>query len=80
MDQLAPKNPVAALCDTLGRRRIADRLGVRTTAVGNAAVDGRFPARWYVEIKAMCEDDGLAAPGLDLFSFARASEPQETAA
>ena len=59
---------VSIICDTLGRSAIADRVGVGLTTVSNAATSNRFPARWYVLIKAMCDDKGIECP-IDLFSF-----------
>ncbi|MBR9766223.1 MAG: bacteriophage CI repressor [Rhodobacteraceae bacterium] len=59
---------VSNICDALGRRAIADRVGVGLTTVSNAATSNRFPAKWYVLIKAMCDDAGIECP-MDLFSF-----------
>lgn len=61
-------NSVAAICDALGRRRIADVVGVRVTAVSNAVSDGRFSARWFDAIDKMCGEAGIPCPR-HLFSF-----------
>jgi DNA-binding Xre family transcriptional regulator len=56
------------ICNSLGRRELAKRIGVTKTAVSNAAVDGKFPARWFVVVSAMCAEQGLECPQ-DAFSF-----------
>lgn len=61
---------VSNICDSLGRREIAHRLGVKTTAVSNAVVAERFPARWFVVIKSMCDEADLPCPE-HLFTFVR---------
>lgn len=53
---------VATICDALGRKTVAERLGVRPTAVSNAVTDGRFPARWFPVVRGMCEERGLDCP------------------
>jgi len=66
---------VSAICDTLGRKAIADRLGVGTTAVSNASVDGRFPAAWYLGIVSMCDAAGLHCP-IMLFNWRGQDRPR----
>lgn len=63
-------NPVRAaeICDALGRRNIAAEIGVGATAVSNAAVEGRFPSRWYLAVKAMCARVDLDCPD-EAFNF-----------
>jgi hypothetical protein len=56
------------ICDALGRRNMAQRLGVSKTAISNAAVDGTFPARWYLVLSTMCDERGVPCPK-ELFSF-----------
>lgn len=56
------------LIEKLGRKALADRLGVGLTAVGNAATDNLFPAAWYAAVKAMCDEVGHDCP-LSLFNF-----------
>lgn len=69
----------AEVCDALGRKHIAQRVGRRTTAVSNAASEGVFPASWYIAIREMCDSAGIACPDR-LFSFIPAStEPRKPA-
>lgn len=56
------------VCDALGRRDIALRVRRGVTAVSNAAADGKFPASWYLAIRAMCVSAGLPCPE-QLFKF-----------
>ena len=59
---------VAQICEAVGRPAIASALGVRLTAVSNAAVSNTFPARWYLAVKALCDSVGQECPE-HLFSF-----------
>ncbi|WPZ23130.1 hypothetical protein T7987_07835 [Sulfitobacter faviae] len=58
------------VCDKLGRKRMADSLGVGVTTISNAAVSGAFPAKWYVVMQEMCRAEGVECPD-DLFNFIR---------
>lgn len=51
-----------ALADTLGRRRIAEAVGVGVTAVSNAVVRGQFPASWYFIIRDLCSEHDVECP------------------
>lgn len=66
------KNPasitVAQICDALGRRAIAERLGRSRSAVTEGIRGGLFPSSWYLKIKAMCSEAGLECPDR-LFTF-----------
>lgn len=59
---------VSEICDKLGRRHLAERLGVGLTAVGNAAVAEIFPAKWYSVVKGMCLEAHIDCRE-DQFSF-----------
>lgn len=59
---------VSEICDALGRREIAIRIGRGVTAVSNAASQGKFPAAWYVVLTEMCAEQGIDCP-LTLFRF-----------
>jgi hypothetical protein len=61
---------VKTIVGALGRRKIAGRLDVTDAAVGNALMDGRFPAHWYAEIAALCAEDGIGCP-MSAFRFSR---------
>lgn len=65
------KISTADICDALGRATIAARLKVRVTAVSNAVTEGRFPARWFLVVTELCEENGLKCPE-QLFTFVRA--------
>ena len=56
------------ICDNLGRKNIAERLGVGPTSVSNASVAGVFPASWYLVVKEMCDEVGIECP-VESFSF-----------
>lgn len=47
------------IADVLGRKAMAERLGVGATAVSNAVVRGWFPPSWYFVIDKMCEGVGI---------------------
>lgn len=64
------KNAVTTICDEIGRKVIAERMKVGKTAVGNAVSDGVFPARWYREMRLLCQEHGLPCPD-ELFNFIR---------
>lgn len=67
MEQTHPPT-VAAICDRIGRSEIAVAVGVGTTAVSNAAVENRFPARWFFVVRKLCSDRNIDCPEA-LFSF-----------
>lgn len=50
------------IADTLGRKKIADAVGVGLTAVSNAVVRGRFPASWYLPVTALAAEAGVDCP------------------
>lgn len=62
--------PVTAreLCEIVGRRRLQQMLGVGRTAISNACVEGRLPAKWFQAVKGECEARGVPCPE-DLFAF-----------
>ncbi len=57
------------ICDALGRKPMAEALGVGVTTISNAAVAGVFPAKWYRVVRAMCREVGCECPD-DVFNFA----------
>ena len=68
MDHSNTPVTAAVICDLLGRKVMAAELGVGLTAVSNASVEGRFPAKWYVAVRKMCEAAGIDCPE-SLFNF-----------
>lgn len=65
-----------AICDALGRKNIAVRLGRTVAAVSNAATDGVFPSSWYLIIKQMCEEEGVDCPDA-AFAFLHDDPPDQ---
>lgn len=59
---------VKIICDRIGRRPMAQALGVRPTAISNAVSEGMFPARWFVVVRRMCGERGIDCPEA-LFNF-----------
>ena len=59
------------LAEALGRKRMAQALGVGLTAVSNAVVSGQFPAAWFDTLEAMAQERGVECPR-HLFGFRRA--------
>lgn len=51
---------VSDICDAIGRSTIASAVGVGLTAVSNAAVAGKFPAKWFPIIRKLCVDAGIS--------------------
>lgn len=66
---------VAAICDRIGRKKIAEALNVRVTAVSNAVKDNCFPSKWYLVISALAHADGIECPD-GLFAFSRPDQGQ----
>lgn len=66
--QLTHQTTAAEVCDRIGRRVIADRIGVGLTQVSNASVEGRFPAKWYIAMRELCASAGIDCPE-GLFNF-----------
>lgn len=50
------------LANALGRKKIADRLGVLPTAVSNAVVRKAFPPSWFIACKEMADEAGVECP------------------
>ena len=78
MDTASTQKITASLiCDALGRREIAARVGVGITAVSNASVEGAFSASWYETIREMCAESDIECPR-DLFKWKRAAMQQDS--
>lgn len=54
--------------DAVGRKNIADALGVGLTAVSNAVTRGRFPSSWFMACKGLADQAGVDCPS-DLFGM-----------
>lgn len=69
---------ISDICDALGRKEMGLRLGVSKAAIANAVSDGKFPARWYSVISAMCAEVGVDCSET-LFGFIPVSTPEDAA-
>lgn len=69
------EHPAADLADRVGRREIADAVGVGLTAVSNAVVRGSFPSSWFFAVKSICDSKDIECPPA-LFSMKRAGHSQ----
>lgn len=69
---------VSDIVSTLGRDCLSSALGVGKTAISNAVVDNRFPAKWYAVIQDMCNAQAIDCPR-DLFAFVQPERAAEAA-
>ena len=60
---------VSELADALGRKQIAEAVGVNASAVSNALARGGFPATWYESMSKLAKLRGIECP-LCLFIMA----------
>lgn len=66
------------IADTLGRKAIAEAVGVVPTAVSNAVKRGEFPASWYFAVSALAKKRGLHVdPAAFKVKGFQASSPQQ---
>ncbi len=56
------------LADAIGRKKLADSLGVGVTAVSNHVVMNSFPASWFFVCSRLATEVGVICPK-ELFSF-----------
>jgi len=56
------------IANALGRKNMAFVLGVGMTTISAAVSDGKFPASWYLTIKALGAKSDVKVPDT-LFSF-----------
>jgi hypothetical protein len=66
------------ICDAIGRKVIAEKIGTSLSAVSNASVAKRFPARWYPGIRELCADAGISCPD-EAFNFILPAQAGEVA-
>lgn len=64
----------AEIADRVGRKKIAEAVGVGLTAVSNAVVRGTFSSSWYYAVLSLCREAGIECP-LHLFNM-RGDIPQ----
>ena len=50
------------IVNAVGRKNLADALGVGLTAVSNNVVKGQFPASWFFIVSKMAIEAGLECP------------------
>ena len=62
----------------LGRKDMAQALGVGVTAISNAVVAGSFPAAWFDALEALAKEKGKECPR-DLFAWRRAETSEDAA-
>ena len=62
------KKPIHHIIDTLGSEEIASRFDVSSHMIRHARSSGVFPASWYADMKAWCEDVGIPCP-MSLFNW-----------
>ena len=56
------KPAVLSITDELTTAEICRRLGVSSHSVRHARFMGRFPARWFDPLEAMCAEAGIECP------------------
>lgn len=61
-------NTPEEIAGAVGRKELAERLGVGLTAVSNAVVAGAFPSSWYPVVSDLCRERNVACP-LSAFKF-----------
>lgn len=71
-------NPVKHICDSIGRRRIEARLGVKRGAITSAIIARRFPAAWFKGLRELADEQGVELDE-DLFYWREASSRSEAA-
>ena len=57
----------------LGRKEMAQELGVGLTAISNAVVAGAFPAAWFNTLEALAKAKGIDCPR-HLFAWRKAED------
>lgn len=62
------------LANAVGRKEMADALGVGLTAVSNAVVRGWFPSSWFLVVKSLADGIGHECPP-DLFKMRGGNTP-----
>lgn len=50
------------LADAIGRKKIAEAVGVGPTAVSNAVARGWFPSAWFIVVCDLAERIGVECP------------------
>jgi len=65
---------VHKITDTLDRGTLCVRLGVKPRMIRKVREDRRFPARWYVVVRDMCREAGIACP-MEAFNWQLPAEP-----
>jgi hypothetical protein len=58
--------------DAVGRKQIADAIGVGATAVSNAVVRGQLPAAWYLACTKLAQAHGIECP-IEMFAMREAN-------
>jgi hypothetical protein len=72
MSTQIPQITATTICNALGRKAMADRLGVVVSAISNNATEGTFPAIWFDTVDDMCREAGGIPCPRTLFRFKNA--------
>ncbi|MGH1414857.1 MAG: hypothetical protein ACRBB0_15320 [Pelagimonas sp.] len=56
------ENTAEKFADTVGRKKIADAVGVGLTAVSNCVVRGRFSSAWHEACRQLATSAGVDCP------------------
>ena len=69
------KSLVHKITDTIPHELLCKQFGVKQRTIRLARENGFFPASWYVGMKQLCDEHGLACPE-SLFNFKTTSLPK----
>ena len=69
---------ISEFARALGRKEMAEALGVGATAISNAVVAEAFPASWFDTLEALAKAKGVECPRA-LFSWRKAEAPSDAA-
>lgn len=50
------------IANVIGRKAIAEAVGVQATAVSNAIVRGKFPPAWFIAVQGLAQAAGIDCP------------------
>jgi hypothetical protein len=64
--------------DAVGRKKIAEALGVGATAVSNGVVRGKFPSSWFLACQDLAHEAGVDCPP-ELFGMRTTAASEDAA-
>lgn len=59
---------VSDILKAIGRKPLAEQLGVTVNAVGMAAINNSFPASWHMKVTELAGEKGIEVP-YELFNW-----------